>query len=154
MNYKFDELKYDPTDYEALKKEIVELTDKAEKASSSTELDDVLRTYDAALEDVGYNYTLSYIHASLDSSSSFWQEALQKESEGNAMLDTTPLLKAILDNKYYPTLVEKYGPVLTDKLQKSISTGSKAQKERAEEEKLGAEYQREKAMTRIQYEGE
>ena len=73
MNYKFDELKYDPTDYEALKKEIVELTDKAEKASSSTELDDVLRTYDAALEDVGYNYTLSYIHASLDSSSSFWQ---------------------------------------------------------------------------------
>ena len=27
MNYKFDELKYDPTDYEALKKEIVELTD-------------------------------------------------------------------------------------------------------------------------------
>ena len=105
MNYKFDELKYDPTDYEALKKEIVELTDKAEKASSSTELDDVLRTYDAALEDVGYNYTLSYIHASLDSSSSFWQEALQKESEGNAMLDTTPLLKAILDNKYYPTLV-------------------------------------------------
>ena len=154
MNYKFDELKYDPTDYEALKKEIVELTDKAEKASSSTELDDVLRTYDAALEDVGYNYTLSYIHASLDSSSSFWQEALQKESEGNAMLDTTPLLKAILDNKYYPTLVEKYGPVLTDKLQKSISTGSKAQKERAEEEKLVAEYQREKAMTRIQYEGE
>ena len=154
MNYKFDELKYDPTDYEALKKEIVELTDNAEKASSSTELDDVLRTYDAALEDVGYNYTLSYIHASLDSSSSFWQEALQKESEGNAMLDTTPLLKAILDNKYYPTLVEKYGPVLTDKLQKSISTGSKAQKERAEEEKLVAEYQREKAMTRIQYEGE
>ena len=154
MNYKFDELKYDPTDYEALKKEIVELTDKAEKASSSTELDDVLRTYDAALEDVGYNYTLSYIHASLDSSSSFWQEALQKESEGNAMLDTTPLLKAILDNKYYPTLVEKYGPVLTDKLQKSISTGSKAQKERAEEEKLVAEYQREKAMNRIQYEGE
>ena len=154
MNYKFDELKYDPTDYEALKKEIVELTDKAEKASSSTELDDVLRTYDAALEDVGYNYTLSYIHASLDSSSSFWQEALQKESEGNAMLDTTPLLKAILDNKYYPTLVEKYGPVLTDKLQKSISTGSKAQKERAEEEKLVAAYQREKAMTRIQYEGE
>ena len=78
MNYKFSELKYNPTDYEALKKEIVELTEKAEEASSSIELDDVLRAYDAALSDVGYNYTLTYIHSSLDSSDSFWQEALQK----------------------------------------------------------------------------
>ena len=61
MNYKFSELKYNPTDYEALKKEIVELTEKAEEASSSIELDDVLRAYDAALSDVGYNYTLTYI---------------------------------------------------------------------------------------------
>ena len=152
MNYKFSELKYNPTDYEALKKEIVELTEKAEEASSSIELDDVLRAYDAALSDVGYNYTLTYIHSSLDSSDSFWQEALQKESEGNAMLDTTPLLRAILDNKCYPSLVEKYGPVLTDKLQKSISTESKAQKERAEEDSLVSAYQREKAMTRISYE--
>lgn len=91
MNYKFDELEYHPTDYNALKKEIVELTEKAKISTNSDELDNVLRTYDSALAEVGYNYTLSYIHSSLDSSDTFWQKALQEESEGNAKLDTSPL---------------------------------------------------------------
>ena len=154
MNYRFDELEYHPTDYNALKKEIVELTEKAKISTNSDELDNVLRAYDSALAEVEYNYTLSYIHSSLDSSDTFWQKALQEESEGNAMLDTSPLLKALLENNNYPSLVSKYGPALTEKLQKSISTGSKAQKERAEEESLVSAYQREKAMTRIEYEGE
>ena len=70
------------------------------------------------------------------------------------MLETAPLLKAIMENKNYPSLVEKYGPALTDNLKKSISTSLKAQKERAEEEKLVSAYQREKAMVRVQYMGE
>ena len=132
---------------------ILDLTEKAKKADSPSSLEEVLKIYDTEMGEVGYNYTLSYIHSSLDSSDSFWQEALQKESKGNAMLDTTPLLKAILENKYFSSLEEKYGPVLRDKLNKSISTGSKAQNERAEEGDLVSKYQREKAMVRINYKG-
>ena len=151
--YKFSDLQYKETDYQSLAKMILHLTEKAKKADSPSSLEEVLKIYDTEMGEVGYNYTLSYIHSSLDSSDSFWQEALQKESKGNAMLDTTPLLKAILENKYFSSLEEKYGPVLRDKLNKSISTGSKAQNERAEEGDLVSKYQREKAMVRINYKG-
>ena len=151
--YKFSDLQYKETDYKSLAKMILDLTEKAKKADSPSSLEEVLKIYDTEMGEVGYNYTLSYIHSSLDSSDSFWQEALQKESKGNAMLDTTPLLKAILENKYFSSLEEKYGPVLRDKLNKSISTGSKAQNERAEEGDLVSKYQREKAMVRINYKG-
>lgn len=151
--YKFSDLQYKETDYQSLAKMILDFTEKAKKADSPSSLEEVLKIYDTEMEEVGYNYTLSYIHSSLDSSDSFWQEALQKESKGNAMLDTTPLLKAILENKYFSSLEEKYGPVLRDKLNKSISTGSKAQNERAEEGDLVSKYQREKAMVRINYKG-
>ena len=151
--YKFSDLQYKETDYQSLAKMILDLTEKAKKADSPSSLEEVLKIYDTEMGDVGYNYTLSYIHSSLDSSDSFWQEALQKESKGNAMLDTTPLLKAILENKYFSSLEEKYGPVLRDKLNKSISTGNKAQNERAEEGDLVSKYQREKAMVRINYKG-
>lgn len=151
--YKFSDLQYKETDYQSLARIILDLTEKAKKADSPSSLEEVLKIYDTEMGEVGYNYTLSYIHSSLDSSDSFWQEALQKESKGNAMLDTTPLLKAILENKYFSSLEEKYGPVLRDKLNKSISTGSKAQNERAEEGDLVSKYQREKAMVRINYIG-
>ena len=151
--YKFSDLQYKESDYQSLAKMILDLTEKAKKADSPSSLEEVLKIYDTEMGEVGYNYTLSYIHSSLDSSDSFWQEALQKESKGNAMLDTTPLLKAILENKYFSSLEEKYGPVLRDKLNKSISTGSKAQNERAEEGDLVSKYQREKAMLRINYKG-
>ena len=151
--YKFSDLQYKETDYQSLAKMILDLTEKAKKADSPSSLEEVLKIYDTEMGELGYNYTLSYIHSSLDSSDSFWQEALQKESKGNAMLDTTPLLKAILENKYFSSLEEKYGPVLRDKLNKSISTGSKAQNERAEEGDLVSKYQREKAMVRINYKG-
>ena len=151
--YKFSDLQYKETDYQSLARIILDLTEKAKKADSPSSLEEVLKIYDTEMGEVGYNYTLSYIHSSLDSSDSFWQEALQKESKGNAMLDITPLLKAILENKYFSSLEEKYGPVLRDKLNKSISTGSKAQNERAEEGDLVSKYQREKAMVRINYKG-
>ena len=151
--YKFSDLQYKETDYQSLAKMILDLTEKAKKADSPSSLEEVLKIYDTEMGEVGYNYTLSYIHSSLDSSDSFWQEALQKESKGNAMLEITPLLKAILENKYFSSLEEKYGPVLRDKLNKSISTGSKAQNERAEEGDLVSKYQREKAMVRINYKG-
>lgn len=151
--YKFSDLQYKETDYQSLAKMILHLTEKAKKVDSPSSLEEVLKIYDTEMGEVGYNYTLSYIHSSLDSSDSFWQEALQKESKGNAMLDITPLLKAILENKYFSSLEEKYGPVLRDKLNKSISTGSKAQNERAEEGDLVSKYQREKAMVRINYKG-
>ncbi|MGN1190954.1 MAG: hypothetical protein ACI4SL_11240, partial [Candidatus Ornithospirochaeta sp.] len=154
MKYRFEDLKYTPTDFVSLKNEVSDLTERAKAAASSEALDDVLKTYDSSFGDVGYNYTLAYIRSSLDSSDEYWQNALQKEGKGIAMLDTSELLKAILDNEFYPALAKKYGPALSDKLQKSIATGSKAQKERAEEENLVTQYQREKAMVRVMYKGE
>ena len=73
MAYNFYDLEYTPTDYKELKIKIIELTKEAEKATSVDILDNVLVSYDKALEETGYNYTLAYSHSSLDSSLPFCQ---------------------------------------------------------------------------------
>ena len=153
MKYKFGQLEYKPNDYEALVKELKIMEEKAKAASSFQLLEEMFLGYDSMMGEVGYNYTLAYIHSSLDSSDEFWQKAIVDEGKVVAMLDTSSLLTSILDNSFFPQLVEKYGKELERKLRTSISTESKAQEERATLDSLVSSYQRTKAMIRIPYEG-
>lgn len=152
--YRFSELEYRPTDFEKVKALISSLEERARNANTRDELESVLLEYDKAIEECAYSNTLAFIRSSLDASDAFYQEAIGRESQGCALLDTTPLLRAILGNKCFPLLEEKYGTYLGVRLRKGIETGAKAQEEMAEIEGLTNDYQREKAMTRVSWRGE
>ena len=64
--YKFSELQYEPTDYSKVNEKYLELEEKALSAESQERLEDVLLSYDRIVADAEYNFTLAYIHSSLD----------------------------------------------------------------------------------------
>ena len=151
--YKFSELQYEPTDYSKVNEKYLELEKKALSAESLESLEDVLLSYDRIVADAEYNFTLAYIHSSLDAKDEKWQKAIVEETQGSAMSDSSGLVKAILGNTFFPLLEKKYGKALSIKLNKRLQTEGKAQSQRAKEGELVSSYQRIKAMVRATYNG-
>ena len=151
--YKFSELQYEPTDYSKVNEKYLELEEKALSAESLESLEDVLLSYDRIVADAEYNFTLAYIHSSLDAKDEKWQKAIVEETQGSAMSDPSGLVKAILGNPFFPLLEKKYGKALGTKLNKRLQTEGKAQSQRAKEGELVSSYQRIKAMVRATYNG-
>ena len=151
--YKFSELQYEPTDYSKVNEKYLELEKKALSAESLESLEDVLLSYDRIVADAEYNFTLAYIHSSLDAKDEKWQKAIVEETQGSAMSDSSGLVKAILGNTFFPLLEKKYGKALSIKLNKRLQTEGKAQAQRAKEGELVSSYQRIKAMVRATYNG-
>ena len=151
--YKFSELQYEPTDYSKVNEKYLELEEKALSAESLESLEDVLLSYDRIVADAEYNFTLAYIHSSLDAKDEKWQKAIVEETQGSAMSDPSGLVKAILGNPFFPLLEKKYGKALGTKLNKRLQTEGKAQSQRAKEGELVSSYQRIKAMVRATYKG-
>ena len=151
--YKFSELQYEPTDYSKVNEKYLELEKKALSAESLESLEDVLLSYDRIVADAEYNFTLAYIHSSLDAKDEKWQKAIVEETQGSAMSDSSGLVKAILGNPFFPLLEKKYGKALGTKLNKRLQTEGKAQSQRAKEGELVSSYQRIKAMVRATYNG-
>ena len=153
MSYRFPELEYTPTDYEAIKSRLDVLTERMITSLDFSTADTVLREYDAMLEEAAYQSMLAYIHSSQDSSDEYWQKAYVAEAQGMSLLDRTPFLKAVLDSPFRTSLERKYGRFLFDRLEVQIRTGSQAHEERAREEELTSRYQQLKAMIRAEYKG-
>ena len=151
--YKFSELQYEPTDYSKVNEKYLELEEKALSAESLESLEDVLLSYDRIVADAEYNFTLAYIHSSLDAKDEKWQKAIVEETQGSALSDPSGLVKAILGNPFFPLLEKKYGKALSIKLNKRLQTEGKAQSQRAKEGELVSSYQRIKAMVRATYNG-
>lgn len=151
--YKFSELQYEPTDYSKVNEKYLELEEKALSAESLESLEDVLLSYDRIVADAEYNFTLAYIHSSLDAKDEKWQKAIVEETQGSALSDPAGLVKAILGNPFFPLLEKKYGKALGTKLNKRLQTEGKAQSQRAKEGELVSSYQRIKAMVRATYNG-
>lgn len=151
--YKFSELQYEPTDYSKVNEKYLELEEKALSAESLESLEDVLLSYDRIVADAEYNFTLAYIHSSLDAKDEKWQKAIVEETQGSALSDPSGLVKAILGNPFFPLLEKKYGKSLSIKLNKRLQTEGKAQSQRAKEGELVSSYQRIKAMVRATYNG-
>ena len=151
--YKFSELQYEPTDYSKVNEKYLELEEKALSAESLESLEDVLLSYDRIVADAEYNFTLAYIHSSLDAKDEKWQKAIVEETQGSALSDPSGLVKAILGNPFFPLLEKKYGKALGTKLNKRLQTEGKAQSQRAKEGELVSSYQRIKAMVRATYNG-
>ena len=87
MSYRFSELEYTPTDYEAIKSRLDVLTERMITSLDFSTADTVLREYDAMLEEAEYQSMLAYIHSSQDSSDEYWQKAYVAEAQGMSLLD-------------------------------------------------------------------
>ena len=153
MSYRFSELEYTPTDYDAIKARLDILTESMITASDFTTADAVLMEYDNIWEEAEYQSMLAYIHSSQDSSDEFWQRAYVAEAQGMSMLDRTPFLRAVTGSPFRSDLERKYGPFIFDRMETQIKTGSCAHEEMAREAELTSRYQQLKAMIRADYNG-
>ena len=87
MSYRFSELEYTPTDYEAIKSRLDVLTERMITSLDFSTADTVLRKFDAIWEEAEYQSMLAYIHSRQDSSDEYWQKAYVVEAQGMSLLD-------------------------------------------------------------------
>ena len=86
-SYRFSELEYTPTDYEAIKSRLDVLTERMITSLDFSMADTALRKYDAIWEEAEYQSMLACIHSSQDSSDEYWQKAYVVEAQDMSLLD-------------------------------------------------------------------
>lgn len=153
-SYQFPQLSYIPTDFDAVRSQLTQLTQQAKSAPDAEALLACLTAYDALMEDVQYAYTLCYIRSSLDCTDAHYQAALEHEGVGQAMLDTAPFLSALLHSPFLPQLERQFGSQFRPMLMQRVSTQTAGHELMAREQVLLSEYQQKKAALRISFRGE
>lgn len=153
-SYQFPQLAYIPTDFDAVRAQLAQLTQQAKGAPDAGALLACLTAYDALMEDVQYAYTLCYIRSSLDCTDAHYQTALEHEGVGQALLDTAPFLSAVLHSPFMPQLEQRFGSEFRPVLEQHFSTHAAGHELMAREQLLLNEYQQKKASLRISFRGE
>lgn len=151
--YHVTQLPYTPTDYEAVSCKLSLLTQQLSAAASEADARSTLSAFEALMEDVQYAGTLAYIRSSLDCTDVRWQQALEHESTGSAMLDTAPFTRTLLDSPFLPQLEARYGNQLRPALEQDLRTHLAGHDLIAREQVLVSEYQQKKASLRIPFRG-
>lgn len=151
--YRFSELPYVPTDYDAVTAKLKEYTEKVRTAQSAAEVLAVSEAYDAMMEDVNEAATLAFIRSSLDCTDAFYADAVQKESTGSALLDQAVYMRALLESPFLPELEKKFGPEYRPRLERQVRLGSAGLDLMAREQALTNQYQQKKALTKIPFRG-
>ena len=151
--YRFSELPYVPTDFEAAERRLQEYTAAVRAAGSVEEVMRIDAACDAMLDEVGFANTLAYIRSSLDCTDAFYAEAAQKEAMGCAMLDQTPYTQALLESPFLPELEKIYGPELRPRLAQQVRLRSAGLELLGKEQVLMNLYQQKKAMTKVLFRG-
>lgn len=152
--YKFSQLPYTPTDFEAVQKYLDELPSRVRAAKSVEELLEIDRQCDALSQEVGFANTVAYIRTSLDCTDEFYAQASQKEAMGVAALSQAAYVQALLDSPFLPQLEEKFGPEYRPRLEREILLKSAALDLMAREQELVSQYQLKKAQTKVLFRGE
>ena len=152
--YRFSELPYVPTDFDAVAQKLREYTAAVKAAKSTEEVMKIDAACDAMLDEVGFANTLAYIRSSLDCTDAFYADAAQKEAMGCATLDQTPYVQALLESPFLPELEEKFGPELRPRLEQQVLLRSAGLELLGKEQVLLNQYQQKKAMTRVRFRGE
>lgn len=151
--YKFSELTYQPNDFEKVNQKLNELTQRVINAANEEEVFTALEEYDSMMDEVAYAFNLAYIRSSLDCTDTFYQDAVQKEGAGYAMLSTAPFYKALLDSPFFSSLEKQYGSQFRPLLEQKFRTEANGQEFMAEEQVLINTYQQKKAELRIIFRG-
>lgn len=151
--YKFSQLEYKPNNFEEIKKRLEILTKQVSSASKAEEVISSIEEYDALMDKVLYANNLAYIRSSLDCTNEYYQEAVQKEGVGVAMLDTSTYYRALLDSPFLPQLEQRYGTEICTKLEQNFRTNLAGHDLKAREQVLLSQYQQKKASLQIDFRG-
>lgn len=151
--YKFSELPYVPTDFDAIQQQLQQYIDQIRSADSAKAIFAVVESCDAMIDDLKYASTLAYIRSSLDCTDEFYAEAMQKEAMGSAMMDTSPYYQALLESPFLPQLEQRFGPEYCPRLEKEYRLHAAGRELMAQEQLLVNQYQQSKAMMKIPFRG-
>lgn len=152
-SYRFSQLEYKPTDYDAVQRKLEALTNQVSGAANAEEVVSCLEAYEAMMDTVSYAYTLTYIRSSLDCTDEFYQQAEQQEGSGIALLDTSPFYQALLSSPFLPQLEARYGTQFRPVLEQNLRTGSAGHDWMAKQQTLVSQYQQKKASLRVNFRG-
>lgn len=150
-HYKFSQLEFIPTNYEEIQLKLTNLTHRVGNAGTPEEVVSCMEAYESLMENVKYTFKLAYIRSSLDCTDKFYQNALQEESTGSSMLDSSPYFKALLDSPFLPQLEQRFGSQLRPILEQNFRINAAGHELKAKEQILISEYQQKKASLRIPF---
>ncbi len=151
--YKFSQLKYQPSDFKVIKKKLETLTMQVSNAASAEDVISCIGEFDTLMGEVSYAYHLAYIRSSLDCTDQFCQKAVQEEGVGVSMLDTSPFYKALLGSPFLPQLEALYGTEFRPILERNFCTGVAGHDLVAREQVLVSQYQQKKASLQVSFRG-
>lgn len=150
---KFSQLPYTPNDFEALQREIDEMTEEAKKAVSFEELKKVIVKAQEQNSTAGYNGSLAYIRNFQDCTDKYYEEASMKEQTGCAMLRTAEFNRALVESPFRAEIDEEYGPQYLKALLGDSRVKAAGQELMGKEQQLIGKYQQMKAKKKFTYQG-
>ena len=153
---KFSEMQYVRPDADALIKEYAKLTDAAKTADKGEALVELFEEHRKLSDSFEMASCLANIRHTLDTRDEFYDTENNffdrvGPSVGNAQLD---FYRALLANDHKNALAEKYGKILLDKMQISVSSASEEVLELMQEEnELVSRYQKLYATRTVEFDG-
>lgn len=156
-NYKLNEVEYCATDFEAVQKQIDELTQKAREVEENDlgfdALVEVIDAYDKLKSDLVLQENLTGFRCFSDCTDAFYAEAMEEESVGNAGLQYAQLQELICNSRYQKKLEEKYGECFIPTLKSKVETTKNGQELLEKEQEIMAKMQQVMASLKATYEG-
>jgi M3 family oligoendopeptidase len=152
-DYRFSELIYEATDFEAVRNEMEAVTKQVETASSLDEVLSAIERYDKIEEKVRFAGTLCYIRMSQDSLNPEYAKAVDYEFSGSAQLPDAEFSKALLGCKFLPDLEKRFGKEYRLRIEKNFRLKRAGLELIAKEGQLVNEYQRKNAAMRFTFQG-
>ena len=152
-DYRFSELVYNETDFDAVRAEMEAVTEKVRSASSVEEVLSAIEMYDKIEEKVRFAGTLCYIRMSQDSTDPAYADAVNYEFAGASQLPEAEYASALLGSRFLPDLEERFGKEYRHQIEKSFRLRRAGLDLIAQEGELVNEYQRKNATLRIPFRG-
>ena len=152
-DYRFSELIYEPTDFDAVRAEMEAAAQQIRSASSVEEVLSAIEKYDGIEEKVGYAGTLCYIRMSQDSLNPEYAKNVNYEFSGASQLPEAEFAKALLDSPFLPELEKRFGKEYRIRIEKNFRLRRAGLDLIAQEGELVNEYQRKNAALRIPFRG-
>lgn len=155
-DFSFKTLEYTRPDFEKLKKESSELTERVKKAGSYQELKDAMARMEELTSRLETQTTIAFIRNTLDTTDEFYEK--EKEIIDNEvpllMVNLTEFNKALLESPYKEDIDKDYGEELLKIIKRGLDSFDPALVTHMQEEaKLTSAYQKLMATAKIDFDG-
>lgn len=152
-NYVFKDLVYECPDFDALSKEIENITTKVKNATSYAEIRESIFEIETMKEDISMAYNLAFIRNFQDPTDEYYVNEVQKVSEGVTLADFNGLNRALLESPFAKDIDNEYGEAYLDKVRIDLKVHGKGKELMVEEQMLIAKYQQLKATLKYEFDG-